>query len=84
VALHHVVLPHEGFKDLDIEGHWQADGQFDADTRELRQAFLRDVLAPFLTEAHCPLVTLRNPHPQDDALPADLIIAPAPRPGRRK
>ena len=65
---------------LDIEGHRQADGQFDADMRELQQAFLRDVLAPFLTEAHCPLVTFRNPQPQDDDLPADLVIAPAPRP----
>jgi hypothetical protein len=25
------------------------------------------------------VVTLRNPHPQDDELPADLIIDPAPR-----
>jgi hypothetical protein len=64
---------------LDIEGHREADGRFDADMRELQQAFLFDVLAPFLTEAHCPLVILRNPHPQDDDLPADLIIEPAPR-----
>ena len=47
--------------------------------RELQQEFLFDVLAPFLTEAHCPLVILRNPHPQDDDLPEDLIIEPAPR-----
>jgi hypothetical protein len=33
--------------------------------RELQQEFLLDVLAPFLTEAHCPLLTLRNPPPQD-------------------
>ena len=64
---------------LDIEGHRQADGTFDADMRELQQEFLFDVLAPFLSEAHGPLVTLRNPHPQDDDLPEDLIIAPAPR-----
>ncbi len=30
--------------------------------------------------AGCPLVTFRNPQPQDDDLPADLVIAPAPRP----
>ena len=65
---------------LDIEGHRQADGRFDADMRELQQAFLFDVLAPFLTEAHCTLVAFRNPQPQDDDLPADLVIAPAPRP----
>jgi hypothetical protein len=46
---------------LDIEGHRHADGGFDADMRELQQEFLFDVLAPFLTEAHCPLLTLRNP-----------------------
>jgi hypothetical protein len=64
---------------LDIEGHRQPDGQFDADMRALQQEFLFDVLAPFLTEAHCPLVVLRNPHPQDDDLPEDLIIEPALR-----
>ena len=65
---------------LDIEGHRQADGTFDADMRELQQEFLFDVLAPFLSEAPCPLLTLRNPRPQDDDLPEDLIIAPGPRP----
>jgi hypothetical protein len=65
---------------LDIEGHRQADGGFDADMRELQQEFLLDVLAPFLTEAHCPLVTLRNPHPQDDDLPDELVIEPGLRP----
>ena len=54
---------------LDIEGHRQPDGQFDADMRELQQAFLFDVLAPFLTEAHCPLVILRNPHPRTTTSP---------------
>ena len=64
---------------LDIEGHRQPDGSLDADMRELQQEFLFDVLVRFLTEAHCPLGTLRNPHPQDDDLPEDLIIAPGPR-----
>ena len=48
--------------------------------RELHQAFLFDVLAPFLSEAPCSLLTLRNPRPQDDDLPEDLIIEPGPRP----
>jgi hypothetical protein len=64
---------------LDIEGHRQNDRRFDADMRELQQEFLLDVLAPFLTAAHCPLVTFRNPQPQDDDIPEDLIIEPAPR-----
>jgi hypothetical protein len=36
---------------LDIEGHRQADGRFDADMYELQHDFLLGVLAPFLTEA---------------------------------
>jgi len=88
VALYQVVLPHEGFRllrraqeitpgaprrlFLDIEGHRQADGQLDAHMCELQQAFLRDVLEPFLTEAHCPLVTFPNPQPQHAASSAYL------------
>jgi hypothetical protein len=64
---------------LDIEGHREADGRFDADMRELQHDFLLGVLAPFLTEAHCPLVTLRNPRHQDNDIPQDLIIEPSPR-----
>jgi hypothetical protein len=47
--------------------------------RELQQDFLLGVLAPFLSEVHCPLLTLRNPRPQDDDIPDDLIIEPGPR-----
>jgi hypothetical protein len=54
---------------LDIEGHRQPDGSLDADMRELQQEFLFDVLVRFLTEAHCPLVTLRNPHPKTTTSP---------------
>jgi hypothetical protein len=65
---------------LDIEDHRQADGRFDAEMRELQHDFLLGVLAPFLTEAHCPLVPLRNPRPQDDDIPEDVIIEPRLRP----
>jgi hypothetical protein len=61
---------------LDIEGRPAGDGRFDADMYELQHDFLLGVLAPFPTEAHCPLVTLRNPHPQDDDIPEDVIIEP--------
>ncbi len=40
--------------------------------------FLLGFLAPFLCEVHAPLATLRNPRPQDDDLPDDLIIARRP------
>jgi hypothetical protein len=64
---------------LDIEGHRDPEGGFDADMRELQHNFLLGVLAPFLTEAHCPLVTVRNPRRQDDDIPEDVIIEPAPQ-----
>jgi len=69
---------------LDIEEHRQADGQFDADMRELQQAFLFDVLAPFLSEAHGPVVTppqsappgRRSPRrPHHRAGPAPAVVA---------
>jgi hypothetical protein len=65
---------------LDIEGHRKADGRFDADMRELQHHFVLDVLAPFVAEAHCPLVALRNPRPQDDDIPDHVIIERSPRP----
>ena len=64
---------------LDIEGYRQADGSFDTDMRELQPDFLLGVSAQFLTEAHCPLVTLRNPRRQNDDIPEDVIIEPRPR-----
>jgi len=48
---------------LDIEGHRLAAGSFDTDTRDLQHDVVLDVLVPFLTEAPCPLVTLRNARP---------------------
>jgi hypothetical protein len=48
---------------LDIEGHRQADGSFDTDMRDLQHDVVLGVLVPFLTEAPCPLVTLRNARP---------------------
>jgi hypothetical protein len=59
---------------LDIEGRRNSDGSFDADMLELQNAFLLGFLAPFLSEVCCPLVTLRNPGPQDDDIPLELVI----------
>ena len=64
---------------LDIEGHRRSDGGFDADMLELQHDFLLGVLAPFLCEVHCPVVSLSNPGPQDDNIPDELIIADRPR-----
>ena len=63
---------------LDIDGHRNAHGGFDADMAELQQSFLSQVLIPFLTEVHCPLVHLRNPGLQSDEVPETLIIKQKP------
>ncbi len=69
---------------LDIEGHRNSDGGFDADMLELQNAFLLGFLAPFLSEVRCPLVALRNPGPQDDDIPLELVIEePEGRPRSR-
>jgi hypothetical protein len=41
---------------LDIEGHRNSDGGFDADMFELLTVFLPDFLARFLSEIYCPLL----------------------------
>jgi len=64
---------------LDIEGHRNSNGGFDADMLELQKDFLVGFLAPFLSEMHCPLVILKNPRTQDDDIPDELIIQDRPR-----
>ena len=59
---------------LDIEGHRDDEGAFDSDMLELQEHFLLGVLARYLSEIHCPLVTARNPNPQDDEIPPLLAI----------
>ena len=59
---------------LDIEGHRDNEGTFDSDMLELQEHFLLGVLARYLSEIHCPLVTARNPDPQDDEIPPLLAI----------
>jgi hypothetical protein len=63
---------------LDIDGHRNGDGGFDASMVELQHDFLLGFLAPFLCEVHTPLGTLRNPRRQDDDLPDELVIAQRP------
>ncbi len=64
---------------LDVEGHRTNDGGFDPDMLELQNDFLVGFLAPFLCEVRCPLLTLRNPRPQDDDIPEELVIENRPR-----
>jgi hypothetical protein len=64
---------------LDIEGHRNAAGGYDAAMLELQQNFILGYLLPYLAEAHLPLVQIRNPAPQREDLPETLSIQPAPR-----
>lgn len=63
---------------LDVEGHRTNDGGFDRDMLELQNDFLVGFLAPFLSEVHCPLATLKNRRPQDDDIPDELVIQNRP------
>ncbi len=65
---------------LDIEGHRNAAGGFDADMLELQSEFLCGTLMPFLSEAHVPLMEIRNPKPQRNDVPNMVNILPAPDP----
>lgn len=64
---------------LDIEGHRNSDGGFDADMFELLTVFIPDFLARFLTAIYCPLfkVTDRTTQ-QENELPLELVIRQAP------
>ncbi|MGH7493316.1 MAG: hypothetical protein ACREOO_13115 [bacterium] len=59
---------------LDIEGHRNSEGGFDADMLELQKDFLLGFLAQFLAEIHCPLFQATNPKPQENDIPEELII----------
>lgn len=59
---------------LDIDGHRNASGGFDADMLELQNEFLLGFLMPFLSEATCPLIRVQNPKPQVNNVPETLTI----------
>ncbi|MFH8375803.1 hypothetical protein ACH4A7_20015 [Streptomyces cyaneofuscatus] len=47
---------------LDIQGHRNAAGGYDADAFEIIQEFLMGFLSPYLTEISTPLYQARNPN----------------------
>jgi len=59
---------------LDIEGHRNRQGGFDADMLELQQQFLIGFLGQFLSEIHGPLIKAKNPKPQENDIPESLEI----------
>ncbi len=59
---------------VDIEGHRLPNESFDQDMFELQKDFLLGYLMRFLTEAHMPLIHVRNPNPQQEDMPDELHI----------
>ncbi|MDA3642613.1 HNH endonuclease [Saccharopolyspora indica] len=59
---------------LDVQGHRNAAGGYDADAFEIIHEFLLSFLSPYLTEISTPLFRVRNPGPQREDVPAVLNI----------
>lgn len=59
---------------LDVQGHRNAAGGFDADAFEIIHDFLLKVLSPYLTEISTPLYRIKNPEPQREDIPDVLHI----------
>ena len=59
---------------LDIEGHRNSEGRFDAHMSELQQEFLMGFLSRFLAEIHAPLMSTTNQNVQENDIPPELVI----------
>ena len=59
---------------LDIEGHRVKEGGFDDDMLELQKDFLFGFLSTYLSEIYCPLFGDTKLKPQENDIPADLIL----------
>ncbi len=59
---------------LDIDGHRNKQGGFDADMTELQTEFGLGFLSQFLTEAHFPLASVQNTKEQRNDVPDKLEI----------
>ena len=59
---------------LDIQGHRNENGGFDADMLELQTEFIMGFMSRYLSEIHTPLVNAKTPHPQDNDIPPALAI----------
>ena len=59
---------------LDIEGHKNKKGGFDADMFELQRHFILGFLMPYLNKAYVPLLAVENTKMQKNDLPEELHI----------
>ena len=62
---------------LDVQGHRNSAGGFDQDALEITQDFVMGSLMPYLSEAVTPFFHLKNPKPQRNDIPPELIVVPA-------
>jgi hypothetical protein len=59
---------------LDIEGHKNVQEGFDKDMFELQRSFILGFLMPYLSEAHLPLISVKNKKPQNNDIPKEISI----------
>ncbi|WP_328827505.1 MULTISPECIES: HNH endonuclease [unclassified Streptomyces] len=59
---------------LDVQGHRNAAGGYDADALEIIHEFLLGFLGPYFTEISTPLYHARNPEPQREDIPHILNV----------
>ncbi|MEV5238692.1 HNH endonuclease [Streptomyces cinnamoneus] len=59
---------------LDVQGHRNAAGGYDADALEIIREFVLGFLGPYLAEISTPLYRARNPEPQREDIPDFLNI----------
>ena len=64
---------------LDIQGHRNDNEGFDADMFELQSKFILGFLMPYLTEAHLPLISVKNKNYQKNDIPHEVAIFPSER-----
>ena len=62
---------------VDIEGHRNEAGGYDADMLELQTEFGLGFLLPFVTEVHFPLASVKNTKEQQNDIPQRLLIGNA-------
>ena len=60
---------------LDIDGHRNSEGEFDADMLELQQEFLVGFLGPYLSEINAPLINARKQGKQLNDIPETFVIS---------
>ena len=62
---------------VDIDGHKNEAGGYDADMYELQKEFALEVLLPFVEELHMPLYSIKNTNEQKNDIPKKIVVSNA-------